>query len=390
MDLSEQSYLRSIDLIYDAVEHPGRWKAFYEELQSALDVKSIHVLALDKRHGTLSYSDGANMPVEGELAYMQQYRFIDPRLPVVLERPLGGWTHCHEILSEEVVARHPFYQEFLIPHDRRYMSACKLVDAPEATVVLATLSSEREGPLGADALAFVDRLLPHFRRACRIALQNFVYSTQALVGHMLVDKLRQPVILMSTAGEVMHTNEAARELLRSTSLVRVEDGRLQLPKAGLRELLRGCEAAEQAVKMRAAAGEQAAPPRGDGAFQSLRVAEKDGYESLYAFYTVLSPQGAMGTFGLRPVVMLMFYHPRSAPGIDAELLYAVFNLTPAEARIATLLADGLSLKQIAQAQGVQHETVRKQLQSVYQKTSTNRQPELIRLLLHLPHTAVQA
>lgn len=388
MQSSEPSLLRFIDLIYDAVEHPPRWKAFYEELQAAIDVKSIHVLALDKRHGTLSYSDGANMPVEGELAYMQQYRFIDPRLPVVLERPLGEWTHCHEVVSEEVVARHPFYQEFLIPHDRRYMSACKLVDAPEATVVLATLSGRDQGPLPPAAVGFLEQLLPHFRRACRIALQNFVYSTQALVGHMLVDKLRQPVILMSTAGEVMHANEAAGELLRSTTLVRVEDGRLQLPARHQQDLLRGCEAAEQALKMRVAAGQHDA--RGDGQFQSLHMVERDERESLYAFYTVLSPQGAMGTFGLRPVVMLMFYHPASAPAIDAELLYAVFNLTPAEARIAIQLAEGKPLKQIAQAQGVQHETVRKHLQAIYQKTATNRQPELIRLLLHLPHTAVQA
>jgi DNA-binding CsgD family transcriptional regulator len=97
----------------------------------------------------------------------------------------------------------------------------------------------------------------------------------------------------------------------------------------------------------------------------------------------------MGTFGLRPVVMLLFYHPASAPAIDSGLLYAVFGLTPAECRIATLLAEGLSLKQIAQVQGTQHETVRKQLRSIYQKTETNRQPELIRLLLHLPHNAVQ-
>ena len=48
----------------------------------------------------------------------------------------------------------------------------------------------------------------------------------------------------------------------------------------------------------------------------------------------------------------------------------------------------LSLKQIANAQGAQHDTVRKQLRAIYQKTSTNRQPELVRLLLHLPHTSV--
>ena len=390
MDLNEQSYQRFIDLIYAAAENPEQWRPLYEELQVALGVKSIHMLAVDKRHGTLSYSDGANMPVQGELAYMQHYRFIDPRLPVILERPVGEWLHCHEIVSEEEVARHPFYQEFLIPYDRRYMSGCKLVDTADATVILSTLMGEAQGPLSREQQDFLERLLPHLRRACRIGIQHFVYSSQALVGHLMVNKLRQPVILMTPGGEVMHTNEAAQELLRSTRLVKVEDGRLNIPRRQLGELLRHCEELEQAVK-KAASGGQAAPEpvREVGQFRSLRIQQKEGSESVYAFYTVLSPQGAMGTFGLRPVVMLIFYHPGSAPAIDSSLLFAVFALTPAECRIATMLAEGLSLKQIAQAQGTQHETVRKQLRSIYQKTSTNRQPELIRLLLHLPHNAVQ-
>ncbi|MBE7369839.1 helix-turn-helix transcriptional regulator [Ramlibacter pallidus] len=387
MDLSEQSFQKFIGLVYEAAEDPGRWKALYQELQAALDVKSIHMLALDKRHGTLSYSDGANLPVQGELAYMQHYRFIDPRLPVILERPLGEWTHCHEILTDDEVARHPFYQEFLIPYDRRYMSGCKLADTPDATVIFVTLTGQAEGPLSTDRHAFLERLMPHLRRACRIGIQNFVYSSQALVGHLLVNKLRQPVILMTPGGDVIHTNEAAQDLLRSTSIVRVEAGRLQLPRRQLDALLRRCAELEQSLKMGPHAQAQAASQASQ--FASLQLQEEGGRESVYAFFTVLSPQAALGTFGLRPVVMLLFYHPRSAPAIDSGLLYAVFGLTPAECRIATLLAEGLSLKQIAQAQGTQHETVRKQLRSIYQKTATNRQPELIRLLLHLPHNAVQ-
>lgn len=396
MDLSEPSFHRLIDRVYDAVEHPQHWRRFYEELQQAVGVKSVHMLALDKRHGSLSYSDGANLPVQGELAYMQHYRTIDPRMPAILQRAPGEWIHCHEILDESLVARHPFYQEFLIPYDRRYMSATKLVETPEATIVLATLSSATVGPLAPDALAFLDRLLPHLQRACRIGLQNFVYSSQALVGHMLVNKLRQPVMLMTSDGHVMHSNEAAHELLRSTRLVAVHEGRLQLPALHLGQLLKGCAELEQAHKTAQPQADEgdanpaaAHQPLGSQ-FRSLRITggSRRGDDALYAFYSLLSPGRVMGTFGLRPVVMLLFYHPSSAPPVDSGLLYAVFGLTPAECRIATMLAEGLSLKQIADAQGIQHETVRKQLRSIYQKTSTNRQPELVRLLLHLPHNSV--
>jgi DNA-binding CsgD family transcriptional regulator len=349
-------------------------------------VKSIHMLGIDKLHGTLSYSDGAELPVEGELAYLQRYRFEDPRLPMLMQRPTGDWMHCPDDLPPGTLEA-PIYQDFLLPYDRRYLSACKLVDTEQAAVIFSTHGGESEGPLTGAALAFADRLLPHLQRACRISLQNFVYSTQALVGHLLVNKLRQPVILASPDGKVIHTNEAAQELMRSTRLVQVTQGRLELPQPQLRELLRQCAELEQGVK----AGVAGEAPKGAlaGEFRSLHIAPPGSGESVYAFFTVLSPQGAMGTFGLRPVVMLLFYHPASAPAIDSGLLYAVFGLTPAEARIATLLAEGQSLKQIAALQGTQHDTVRKQLRAIYEKTSTNRQPELIRLLLHLPHNAIQ-
>ena len=388
MDFYDQSFHRFLDLIYEAAEKPERWRHLYEQLQQAVGAKSIHMLAIDKRQGTLSYSDGANLPVQGELAYMQHYRHIDPRWPIIMQREVGEWTHCHEVLDEQVVATHPFYQEFLLPYDRRYMTATKLVDMPEATVVLAALSGTAEGPVGPEARVFLDRLLPHLQRACRIGLRNFVYSTQALVGHLLVSKLRQPVILMSPGGDVMHSNEAAQELLRATRLVGVNEGKLRLPRPQLDELLRRCAELEQELKAGVAPAQPEAGPVASQ-FRSLRIHAEGGEENVYAFFTVLSPQGALGTFGLRPVVMLLFYHPSSAPAIDSSLLFAVFGLTPAECRIATLLAEGLSLKRIAQVQGTQHETVRKQLRSIYQKTATNRQPELIRLLLHLPHNALQ-
>ena len=64
-----------------------------------------------------------------------------------------------------------------------------------------------------------------------------------------------------------------------------------------------------------------------------------------------------------------------------------FNLTPAEARVSRLLGEGMSPKEIAIQLGTQHETVRKQLLSIYRKTATNRQSELMRLILHLPLNA---
>ena len=63
------------------------------------------------------------------------------------------------------------------------------------------------------------------------------------------------------------------------------------------------------------------------------------------------------------------------------MLRRFFDLTPAESIVLERLVYGLSLQEIAEALGTSRNTVRNQLQVVFEKTGTNRQSELIRLVL---------
>lgn len=384
MDLSQAQFDRAVNLIYDTLDDRAAWRSVLACLHEAVGGRAIHMLAFDAAHGALSYSDGAAMAPQIDLEYIQKYQFIDPRVGLMRTQWADEWLHCHEHFDEAFVANDPFYQEFLLPHGARYLTACKLVENGEATVLLACLRRPGDGPMPADALAFLDRLRPHLQRAARLGLAQFVYSTQALVGHALVDKLRQPVMLLTTGGEVVLANEAARCLLGSTSLVQVREKRLVLPQTYRSAFLDQCAQLEH--QARTAAG--AAP---DTAFRSLHMSSEPGAapDVLYGFFTLLVPERTLGSFGLRPLVMLFFYHPTSAQVIDSDLLTAAFGLSHAECRVASLLADGVPLKSIAETLGVQYDTVRKQLMSIYQKTATNRQPELVRLLMNLPASAVK-
>lgn len=384
MDLSNKSYEMLLNLLYDTLEDHEAWDAFYIALCAAIETKPLHVLAIDKSLGSLSYSGGANFPPQGDLEYIQKYHLIDPRMQAVLLLNPHEWFHCHEKLNEAFVATSEFYQDFLIPLGLRYLSACKVVDDDKATIMLACLRGPEQGPLPARAIKFLDRLMPHLSRAFRADVKNFIYSTQALVGHALVNRLRQPVILLTSTGEVVHTNEAAKALLSHTRLIAVRDGQLVLPKDCAQKFLQECALLEQQVRINS----DIAASTTQFKTMHIKSSANERHEILYAFFSVLVPQRVMGTFGLRPLIMLFLYHPESSAAIEPTLLYAAFGLTPAECRVALLITEGQSVKQIADALGTQPDTVRKQLQSIYNKTSTHRQPELIRLLLQLPNSTL--
>ncbi len=65
---------------------------------------------------------------------------------------------------------------------------------------------------------------------------------------------------------------------------------------------------------------------------------------------------------------------------SATVIQGLFDLTPAEARVARLIAGGDSVNEIAAASSTSAGTVRNQLKSVFAKTGVNRQGDLISLL----------
>jgi DNA-binding CsgD family transcriptional regulator len=62
----------------------------------------------------------------------------------------------------------------------------------------------------------------------------------------------------------------------------------------------------------------------------------------------------------------------------------LFGLTPAECRLADLLAEGLELRNCAECMHITVGTARFMLKSIFHKTETHRQSQLIRLLMGMP------
>jgi DNA-binding CsgD family transcriptional regulator len=69
-----------------------------------------------------------------------------------------------------------------------------------------------------------------------------------------------------------------------------------------------------------------------------------------------------------------------------ELVQSLFDLTPAEARVARGLASGKTVGAIASARGVSQNTIRMQVRGVLEKTGCNRQTDIVALLTAISST----
>ena len=86
-------------------------------------------------------------------------------------------------------------------------------------------------------------------------------------------------------------------------------------------------------------------------------------------------QGACG--------LLLITDPGEDRVLDTKTLQKMFQLTPSEIRVSSALARGLDTQQIASENGVGADTVRYHLKSIFAKTSTRHQAQLVSLLSRL-------
>ncbi|GAC1369150.1 MAG: helix-turn-helix transcriptional regulator [Aquirhabdus sp.] len=381
-NLSDEKYEELVQLIYAVIDQPDGWYDFCKALTQVMDVTLSQIIALDLKHQALSFSvigglkDAAERTT-AELSYLHHPVEEDPRWPVVLNPETVGWAQCHTFVTDEFVAQSRLYQEILLPFDSRYVSACKLLHDENVVVLLAIFTSQARKPLTPVELSFLNRLIPHLKRIVTLQKHIYQFSTGALVGYSLINKLHQPVILLTLAGSVAHSNAAAHQLMQLTDMVQIRDQQLIFPEPSLsafQKKYHDLELSYRAGKLTSDAPENET---------CVKVIRPNG-ETLYVFSSLMIPENSMNMFGTRPLIMLTLFHPDFVSTVDMQLLSTIFGLTPAECRVALLLMEGLTLKEIAAKNDVKFNTVKKQMQAIYDKTATHRQSDLVKLLLNLP------
>ncbi|MBK7931822.1 MAG: helix-turn-helix transcriptional regulator [Bryobacterales bacterium] len=296
------------------------------------------------------------------------YTQIDPFMNEVYRRKLHlspNYTTSHMLVPDADLEKSECYNDHMRPLNQYYGFGFNILQAPLASYFLL-LRARRSGPVeGAEDQA-VQSLIPHLRQAAHTTIQFATLTAERDSSFSEpLDALGRAVFLLDASGKVLRHNRSAAAIAaaRDGLTVHADGLRASTPHHtnALRRLV--------ALAAHSAQGGTLALPR-------------PSQSRPYAItISPLHREPSAARFGFPvPAVAVVAIDPNHAPVPDTAALKSHFALTSAEARLAALLTQGLSLEQAASSLAITRNTARTHLQHLFQKTSTRKQGELVALL----------
>jgi DNA-binding CsgD family transcriptional regulator len=280
-----------------------------------------------------------------------------------------GWRgvlteeHC---FSRDDLAKDPFQQEFFLRSGYSSFAGMVLGRTASSSLSISVIRTIGQGAYSRGEIAFINKLSRYLRGASAVALRLAGESTRSVSDAFAA--AGNPAALLNRDGRLIHMTAGFELLL--TDGIRTNAGRLECSQP-------------EANKALAAAIDMAL--RHDGVLRKpldpVVLPRRGGLRPLVA-HVVPVVGRARDILHLVSAIVTLTDLEASASPLNGVLEKA-FKLTAAEARLSAQLMTGKSLPEISQVDGVVYETLRARLKSVFDKTGTRRQAELVALLAKL-------
>lgn len=308
---------------------------------------------------------------EFEDEYFRVYHHIDERGPRLRRLPDSRIVSIDELYTDEEKRRSIAYNEMLARSDTANCLHARL-DGPDGSRIIWTAADPVDDEGWSSArVEMLACLLPHIRQYVRVrlALVNAMALGSTMAG--LLEHTRCGVVQLAPRGRIVALNARALELLRKgkglttarghlRALIPTEDAKLQRIIAGAVGRVEGPRASASMVVTRG--GDL--PPR-----LVLHVNPVgEGRRELRASHVA---------------AIVLVVEPESRTTADPELVAGALGLTAAESRVAIMLAEGCTIRDIAAATGRSTGTVRWHLRQIFDKNRISRQVELVQLVRSL-------
>jgi DNA-binding CsgD family transcriptional regulator len=245
-----------------------------------------------------------------------------------------------------------------------------VLERDEQQVLLYRFSRHRQqDEVDHDILSRMALLNVHLWRAMHLQKRLTKLEEAVIQSNSALDLIDFGLLLYRTPDMPVFVNQSAQRIFRH------RDG-LELGRRGLvfddRDTQREFDSLLQAI----CAASNAITVRSGGI---VRVQRPSGEKS----YTIMIvPMRGRTTGEVQNVHAAVFIFDPAVKATTAISMFASsYGLTPAEAALAQDLAQGASLDEFSAKRNISRNTAKSQLHSIFAKTETSRQPELVSLLL---------
>ena len=348
-----------VGIIYEAGAFPDRWPDTLHKLGTSLGAMGGNLIRSTASRLEMQSSPGVAALTE---AFAREgWNEHNTRVSRLLGRAgYAGFLTDSDLHSEEELATLPMYTDFLNPRGGA-AGAATIVQGARDDVLILALEAFEGHAASREAVPILDRLRPHMARAA--VLSSEIQS--ARLGSMVeaFNAIGTAIGLLDRNGKLLAASQQFDGYIGDLLI----DGRARLRMAD--------ELTDRRFVVAMAGVEQ----HKTGVSIAMRNKDKIGVAVLHL---VPARHDARELFSHVSVFAVI-----ANPGNDllpgADIISALFDLTPAEARVARGIAQGLSPAEMASQLGLSPETIRTQLKRVFAKTSTKRQSDLSRLISKL-------
>jgi DNA-binding CsgD family transcriptional regulator len=279
---------------------------------------------------------------------------------------LGSFFTDAEMLSEEEIQTESLYKLA-----REYgLGRCAglIVQAPTGDAIIFDIErSHQSGPISVESIAQLNLLKSHLSRSALMASRVGLNEARAAAETLGI--LGLPAAVLSPYHRFLAANEFMQRLMPTVVEERAA-GQMHLADKSADQLfasaLSDALAAQSDIKI---AAEQVF---------SVPIPAKDEQPAMVA-HVIPVRRAARDVFSLAASIVVMTpVCPAQVP--SATVVQGLFDLTAAEARIASRIAGGETISAIALGTDTSEGTIRSQLKSVFGKIGVSRQADLVGLL----------
>lgn len=358
-----------IDTLYEGVLDEDAWGRGLAGIAELVSASGLLLMSCNPTSLELLRFEAPGLDPVGMRDYQDHWIRHDPRFAAGLARPPGEAQVDDMLVPRAVMRRSAVYNDFLRPMDVPFCIASWVIRTPSHGVTMCIEGTRRHGPFSEDERGRIAALLPHLRRVLQIKDRLAKAGTRAENLLEAMDKLPFGVLLLSDDLTVVEASASARATVASSDFVHAQGGRL-----GFR----------RTTDAQAFARTLAADPTdvaGREGVVVVRGLTQSGDVTLLTMPLAVAPDE-----WTRPRArhLVLVFDAVRMPTPSRVLLQRTYGLTASEARLAASLATGLSLGEIAEQRGLSVLTLRSQLKSVFGKTGTSAQAQLVRLVLTGP------